>query len=84
MCKVKKEHTGTAIHRASFVGPDFAGHVSIADNANSNDNSKAGLIYIVVNFYSVPPAVKDQSTVLAGTQYFSPDEVEVFYLDPSR
>ena len=35
--------------------------------------------------YSVPPAVRDRHTVLAGTIEFSPlDEVEVFYLHPSR
>ena len=29
------------------------------------------------------PRVQDQTTILAGTQHFSPDELEVFYLDPS-
>ena len=40
--------------------------------------------------YSVPASVKNMFTILAGPrrldgkqQYFSPDEVEVFYLDPS-
>ena len=75
--KVKKEYSGTAIYRSSYYGPRFGSGVYIDD---SNRNSRARLGYR----YSVPPAVQDQYTVLAGTQYFSPDEVEVFYLDPSR
>ena len=78
--KVKKEFTGNAIYRSSSIGPRFAG-VHIGDNADSNSNSRARLGYR----YSVPPAVQDSDTVLAGTSEFSsPDEVEVFYLDPSR
>ena len=76
--KVKKKFTGEAIYRSS-IGPRFAG-VYIDDNADSNSNSKALLGYR----YSIPSAVQDGRTVLAGTVYFSPDEVEVFYLDPSR
>ena len=30
--------------------------------------------------YSLPNGVTDRFTILAGTHYFSPDEVEVFYL----
>ena len=75
--KVKKEYSGTAIYRSSYYGPHFGSSVYIDD---SNRNSRARLGYR----YSVPPAVQDERTVLAGTFYFSPDEVEVFYLDPSR
>ena len=78
--KVKKEYTGKAIYRDSSYGPVFGNYVYIFDNADSNSNSRAPLGY----YYPVPAAVKDQYTVLAGTQGFSPDEVEVFYLDPSR
>ena len=78
--KVKKKNSRYAIYRSSSIGPSFASGVYIDDNADSNSNSRARLGYR----YSVPPAVQDQYTVLAGTQYFSPDEVEVFYLDPSR
>ena len=77
---VKKEYSGTAIYRGSFIGPVFGRNVIIRNNTDSNGESEAHLGYR----YSVPPAVKDQFTVLAGTRYFSPDEVEVFYLDPSR
>ena len=29
--------------------------------------------------YSVPSGVQDKYTILAGSRYLSPDEVEVFY-----
>ena len=77
--KVKKEYSRNAIYRSSSIGPSIAG-VYIDDNADSNNSSRALLAYR----YSIPSAVQDGRTVLAGTLYFSPDEVEVFYLDPSR
>ena len=78
--KMKKEYSGAAIYRTSGHGPHFAYYVYVANNANSKGTSKA----LLTNRYSVPPALKNRDTVLAGTLYFSPDEVEVFYLDPSR
>ena len=78
--KVKKEYSKWAIYRASNFGPRFDSNVFIRDNADSNSNSTARL----GNRYSIPSAVQDRRTVLAGTLCFSPDEVEVFYLDPSR
>ena len=78
--KVKKEITDWAIYRNSQFGPYFGIDVIITDNADSNSFSEAVLGY----YYSAPPAVQKRHTVLAGTWYFSPDEVEVFYLDPSR
>ena len=80
MSKVNKEVTGRAIYRSSYYGPRFDSGVFIVDNADSNSNSRARLGHR----YSVPPAVQDRYIVLAGTENFSPDEVEVFYLDPSR
>ena len=78
--KVWKERPWRAILRISSSGPRFAGNVYIVDNADSNDDSRAYLGWI----YPAPPAVQTPLTVLAGTEYFSPDEVEVFYLNPSR
>ena len=79
--KVNKEDTGRAIFRKSNYGPRFGSDVFIRDNPDSNSKSRARLGYR----YSAPPAVQNSYTVLAGTSvYFSPDEVEVFYLDPSR
>ena len=86
MSKVKKEYSDMAIYRDSSSGPNFSFHIYIADNADSNGNSAAGLEFhgVDIGFYPVPTAVTNQYTVLAGSWYFSPDEVEVFYLDPSR
>ena len=78
--KLKEKYSRYAIHRGSYYGPRFGSDVFIRDNVESNSNSRARL----GDLYSVPPAVKNEYTVLAGTEYFSPDEVEVFYLDPSR
>lgn len=71
-------NTSFAIYCGSSYGPTFGGghDIYIADNANQNANS-------YTNFgtsYSLPNEVTDSSTILAGTRYFSPDEVEVFYL----
>ena len=77
--KVKKGIRDWAIYRNSQFGPYFGIDVIITDNADSNSLSEAALGY----YYSVPPTVQNKRTVLAGTWNFSPDEVEVFYLDPS-
>ena len=49
--------------------------IRIAHNANSNTDSASffGLVY------SVPSEVQNSVTILAGTEFFTPDEVEVFY-----
>ncbi|CAH3181645.1 unnamed protein product, partial [Porites lobata] len=72
--------TYEAIHRASWYGPRFGLDIYIANNANRNSRSYAGLGM----YYRAPAAVQDPDTILAGTEYFSPDEVEVFYLDPTQ
>ena len=69
-----------AIIRASWYGPAFGFDIYIADNANSNSFSYARL----GEYYPAPTAVQDPYTILAGTEAFSPDEVEVFYLDPTQ
>ena len=67
-----------AIYRSSKSGPVFgAGHdIYIANNANSNVNSCT----LFGHYYSLPSGVQDKTTILAGTNQFTPDEVEVFYL----
>ena len=72
--KVKPQWTGKAIQRDIYYGPKFGSDLVIRA-----DSSEARLGV----YYSVPPAVQKERTVLAGTWRFSPDEVEVFYLDPS-
>ena len=69
----------TAIYRRSAYGPWF-GYDIIANNANSSSSSRAVLVWV----YPAPAAVQNPKTILAGTWYFSPDEVEVFYLDPTQ
>ena len=77
----KPKDTKRAIDRRSDTGPKFGLDIIIYLDASSITRSTAGL----VKYYSVPASVKDKGrTVLAGTVYFSPDEVEVFYLGPSR
>ena len=80
---------GRAIGRWSQYGPAFGfslypssvrNDIYIANNANSNRNSVARLGHA----YPAPAAVQNWFTILAGTEYFSPDEVEVFYLDPTQ
>ena len=67
-----------AIYKHSSYGPIFgAGHdIIIYSNANSNTYSYTNF----GNSYSVPSEVQDKNTILAGTNNFTPDEVEVFYL----
>ena len=77
--KVKEQYTGGAIYRSSNYGPRFDDDVIIGGDFFSIGYSTARLVYS----YSVPPAVQNPRTVLAGTERFLPDEVEVFYLDPS-
>ena len=78
--KVKPEKTRKAIFRHSYYGPKFGNDLVICLDAVNIKDSTAGL----GTYYSAPPAVQDRLKVLAGTEYFSPDQVEVFYLDTSR
>ena len=78
--KVKPEKRRKAIYRLSYYGPKFGYDLVIHLDAVNIKDSTARL----GTYYSVPAAVQNRFTVLAGTVYFSPDEVEVFYLDTSR
>ena len=69
-----------AIARGSQRGPVFGIDIFIAINANGNSYSYARL----GRYYRAPAAGQDRYIILAGTEYFSPDEVEVFYLDPTQ
>ena len=70
----------SAIIRESWFGPVFGYDIYINKDANSNGDSFASL----GGAYPAPAAVQNWNTILAGTEYFSPDEVEVFYLDPTQ
>ena len=69
-----------AIVRWSWYGPWFGWDIFIVNKANSNSLSYARL----ARSYPAPAAVQNPKTILAGTFWFSPDEVEVFYLDPTQ
>ena len=79
--KVKEDKTKNAIERDLFYGLKFGDDLVIYLDAKYVQDSKA----VLGGFYSVPASVKDKgSTILKGPELnFSPDEVEVFYLDPS-
>ena len=67
-----------AICHCSSYGPTFGDgyDIRIANNANQNTNSYTAF----GDSYSLPNGVRNSGTILAGTFFFSPDEVEVFYL----
>ena len=79
--KVKADRTKYAIERDSFYGPKFGGdELLIYLDADYVKYSKA----LLDTVYSAPASVKDRLAILKGPgSNFSPDEVEVFYLDPS-
>ncbi|CAH3186424.1 unnamed protein product, partial [Porites lobata] len=79
--KVKKANTKEAIERSSVNGPMFGQDLLIFFNAPSGQQSYTEF----GNYYSVPASVMAKLANLGWHQrIFSPDEVEVFYLDPSR
>ena len=79
--KVKTGKTKGAIDRRSDIGPMFGQDLLIFFNAPSGQQSYTDF----GNHYSVPASVMTKLANLGWHQrIFSPDEVEVFYLDPSR
>ena len=78
MSKVKGRFETLAIYRHWDNGPAFGDDLVIKAKI-SQSRARLG------SFYSVPASVKDKLAILKGPgTYFSPDKVEVFYLDPSR
>ena len=69
-----------AIYSDRGSGPTFGGGFSIhvSNNANSNTGSYTNFHSW---FYSMPGGVQNSKTILAGSYHFTPDEVEVFYLN---
>ena len=72
------KHDSQAIYMEMSHGPTFGGgfDIHIANNAGHN-------VHSYTNFghsFLAPSDVEEKDTVLAGTYYFTPDEVEVFYL----
>ena len=77
MSKVKRGFEPLAIYRHSDNGPAFGDDLVIKAKISQ---SRASL----GSHYSVPSSVRDRLTILNGLDQYSPDKVEVFYLDPSR
>ena len=79
--KVKPEKADKAIEWSSYYGPNFGQDLVLDVEEGRKGYSEVNL----GKYYSVPASVKDKGrTILTGTHgTFSPDEVEVFYLDPS-
>ena len=76
--KVKKGNTKMAINRGSDTGPVFGQDLSIFLDYQLAEA-------VLDKSYSVPDLVKGKMAILDGNKgTFSPDEVEVFYLDSSR
>ena len=74
---IKEPHLQHAIYKHLAYGPTFGpgGDIYISDNANSNNDLNAQLSY-----YETPKGANTPATILSGTQHFSPDDWEVFYL----
>ena len=69
------------------LGPCFYVNLHVGNNANKYRNSRAMLHDWAKpewGAYLAPAAVKNPYTILTGTLYFSPDEVEVFYVDHTQ
>ena len=76
--KVQKDKTAKAIYMGSDTGPVFGQDLSV-------DLTHEVVETILGKDYSVPDVVKGKLAILGWHKgKFSPDEVEVFYLDPSR
>ena len=68
---------GSAIFRHNTYGPLFGENndIYISDYAGSNTKSESH-----TSTYQAPSGVSDPKTILAGTRYFQPSEVEVFHI----
>jgi hypothetical protein len=74
---LKDENTPYRIYARNSYGPVFGSYdIYISNDAASNNNSFASLNI----FYQAPSGVSGTRTILAGTKYFQPSEIEVFYM----
>ena len=69
------ERPSYAIYSYPGAGRRFGDDIVINYNIGGRSYTNFGFSY------SVPSGVIDPETILAGDQYFTPDEVEVFYLN---
>ena len=73
---MKPGHIERAIDDRSFYGPKFGSDLII--DLDFQSHASLG------TYYSAPASVNKDNILKGPGGYFSPDEVEVFYLDPSR
>ena len=76
LSKAKPGHTGRAIDRRSYNGPKFG--VDLIISFGTESQASLGFDY------SGPSSVNEANILKGPEPKFFPDEVEVFYLDPSR
>ena len=76
LSKVKPGRTGGAIDDRPNYGPKFGSDLIIDFNYQS--------LASLGTYYSAPTSVNKDNILKGPGVYFSPDEVEVFYLDSSR
>ena len=78
IASLEVEDSSVAIVAHPSYGPTFGGghDLYISNNAASNTGSYTNFNVI----YNAPFGVGDAKSILAGTEYFTPSEIEVFYL----
>ena len=76
LSKVKPEEKGKAIDDRSYYGPKFGASLIIYLDFKSQAS--------LGTYYYAPASVNTANILKGPGTDFSPDEVEVFYLDPSR
>lgn len=76
---MKEENTGYAIYAKSDYGPTFGHNHDIYISKNVQTNVPSMPFTNLNKNYQPPSGVSDTTTILAGSYYFSPSEIEVFY-----
>ena len=79
---LKDSNDGQAIFLNSWSGPTFGGghDLHIANNAGSNAASYTDFGYTYQAPQGYPYGAANTSSLLTGSKYFTPSEVEVLYL----
>jgi hypothetical protein len=73
IANVIQEHD--AIYCKSNYGPSFGGGHDVHISNNANDNQQS---YSYFNSYQPPTGTADANSLLAGSNKFTPTEIEVF------
>ena len=78
---LKDENDNMAIYRQNYFGPTFgwSHDFYIADNAGSNTNSITNFGYTYQPPSGYTSGQNNTKSLLAGSYYFTPSEIEEFY-----